>query len=61
MIETKDAILIDDYAGNLRQWQKEGGIGILFSPKLENKGFPVINRLDQILQMDFDKVDQETQ
>lgn len=49
MVYSKDAILIDDYAGNLREWQATGGIGIRFSTKLNGKSFPVINRLDQIL------------
>lgn len=54
MIETKNSILIDDYAGNLRQWQKEGGIGIRFSLKRNPKGFLVINKLDQILDFKYD-------
>ena len=31
MTQTKDAILVDDYSGNLREWEKEGGIGVKFS------------------------------
>lgn len=54
MIHTEGAILIDDYAGNLREWEAEKGIPILFSKTLEDKGFKVINRLDQILNMDLD-------
>ena len=42
MIETKDAILIDDYAGNLRDWEKEGGIPVRFSLKGNGKGFKKI-------------------
>lgn len=49
MVHTKDAILIDDYDGNLIEWQENGGISILFSQELKNKGFRVINKLDQIL------------
>jgi len=49
MVHTKDAILIDDYSGNLREWTKAGGIGVRFSEKLNSKGFYVINRLDQVL------------
>ena len=49
---SKDAILIDDYSGNLKEWEQEGGIGIQFSIDLEkDKGFPVINRLDKIIDM----------
>ena len=49
MVHTKDAILIDDFTGNLRDWTKEGGIGVRFSEKLNSKGFLVIDRLDQII------------
>lgn len=55
MIHTKDAILIDDYANNLREWEKEDGIGIRFSLKNNGKGFIVINRLDQILELFWQK------
>lgn len=54
MCATKDSILIDDYSGNLREWQKEGGIGIQFSTDINKKGdFLVISRLDALLNMDF--------
>lgn len=49
---SKDAILIDDYSGNLKEWETEGGIGIQFSIDLtKDKGFPVINKLDKIIDM----------
>ncbi len=49
---SKDAILIDDYSGNLKEWESEGGIGIQFSRDLaKDKGFPVIDRLDKIIDM----------
>lgn len=52
MCLSKDAILVDDYSGNLKEWVKEGGIGIQFSSDLtKDKGFPVINRLDKLLDM----------
>ncbi len=51
MVHTKDAILIDDYVENLKEWKNEGGIGIKFSTKLNGRGFPVIDRLDQILEI----------
>ncbi len=53
MVHTEDSILIDDYSGNLREWEAEGGIGIRFSTKLNGKGFKVINKLDQILEMEL--------
>jgi hypothetical protein len=53
MVNATNAILIDDYAGNLREWTEAGGIGIRFSLELESKGFIVIDRLDQILNIEF--------
>ncbi len=49
MVHTKGEILVDDYVGNLDEWAKEGGISILFSKALKDKGYPVINKLDQII------------
>ena len=47
-----DSILIDDYSTNLKEWEKEGGIGIQFSMDLtKDKGFPVIDKLDKIIDM----------
>ena len=51
MIHTKDAILVDDYAGNLREWEKEEGIPIRFNLKGNGKGFKVIKRLDELIDM----------
>ena len=51
MIHTKDAILIDDYAGNLREWKEEGGIGIRFNQKGNAKGFQVIKDLREVIDM----------
>lgn len=53
MVHTKGAILIDDYSGNLMEWEDEGGIGIRFSPTLDSKGFKVIDRLDKILDIEI--------
>lgn len=51
MIHTKDSILIDDYAGNLREWEKEKGIGIRFNLEGEDKGFKNIKDLKEIIDM----------
>ncbi len=52
MCYTKDSILVDDYSGNLQEWVKENGIGILFSTDLnKDKGFKVIDRLDKLIDM----------
>ena len=53
MVHTKDAILVDDYSGNLREWENANGISVRFNTKLESKGFKVIDRLDQLITLDF--------
>ena len=53
MVHTENAILIDDYVGNLEEWRDHKGIGVKFSTKLNGKGFPVIDRLDQIIDLDL--------
>lgn len=53
MVHVKDSILIDDYTSNLTEWESSGGIGIRFNEKLNGKGFYVINKLDQILDMEL--------
>ncbi len=57
MVQTAGSILVDDYAGNLREWESEHGIAIRFSPKLNGKGFLVINRLDQIIDIFSEKTE----
>ena len=51
MIHTKDCILIDDYAGNLREWKQEGGIGVRFNREGNGKGFLTIKNLKEIIDM----------
>ena len=51
MIHTKDNILIDDYAGNLREWRQEGGIGVRFNKEGNGKGFLTIKNLKEIIDM----------
>ena len=51
MVHTKGSILVDDYSGNLKEWENEGGIAICFSPDLEDKGYKVIDRLDKLIDM----------
>ena len=38
VVHSKDAILVDDYSGNLREWEKNGGISVRFSKELESSG-----------------------
>lgn len=49
MVCAKDAILIDDYTGNLKKWEEAGGVGVRFSLKRNGKGFYVIDYLSQII------------
>jgi len=52
MVDAKDAILVDDYAGNLRSWQEHGGAGVLFRKNgKSDKGFPVIGDLSELLEL----------
>ena len=51
MVHSEGSILIDDYAGNLREWEEAKGIGVRFSTKKNGKGFYAIDRLDQILDL----------
>jgi hypothetical protein len=53
IVNAYDSILIDDYSGNLKEWQEAGGVGVRFSIELESKGFHVINNLEQILDIQF--------
>lgn len=55
MVRVENSILIDDYVGNLIEWRDKKGVGIKFSTKLNGKGFTVIDKLDQILDIDFIK------
>lgn len=52
MVETKGAILVDDYSGNLEEWEKQGGIPVKFSRKTDKK-YPYISidRLDKLLDL----------
>lgn len=45
------AILIDDYSGNVKEWQKGLGIGIKFVKERENGDFPEITHLSEIINM----------
>lgn len=51
MVHTENAYLIDDFKGNLVEWEKAGGIGIRFNTDMESNGFIVIDRLDKVLEI----------
>ena len=45
------AILIDDYSGNLKIWQKKLGIGIKFVKELEGSDYPEVTHLSEVIDM----------
>ena len=45
------SILIDDYSGNIKQWQKKLGIGIKFVKEKENGEYPEITHLSEVIDM----------
>jgi len=49
MVHSKGAILVDDYSGNLKEWEDNGGISVRFSKELESKGYKVINQIDELI------------
>ena len=51
MTQTKDAILVDDYAGNLRLWQEKGGIGVKYTKEKEECEFTNITSLQELLEI----------
>lgn len=52
MCLSKDSILVDDYSGNLVEWEKEGGIGVKFSiDKDKQSKYAVIDKLDKLLDL----------
>lgn len=48
MVDPKNNILVDDYSGNLRDWEAHGGIGIKFSKKKSND-FYTISTLEDLI------------
>ncbi|HPF82766.1 MAG TPA: hypothetical protein PLV83_01145 [Bacilli bacterium] len=53
MVHTEGAILVDDYAKNLEEWENAKGIGVKFDKDLDGKGFKVIDKLDQLLEIEI--------
>ena len=49
MTQTKDAILVDDYSGNLREWNSSGGIGVKYTKEKEDCEFLNITSLEELL------------
>ena len=51
MTKTKDAILVDDYSGNLRLWKEAGGIAVKFTKEKEECEFINITSLEELLEI----------
>lgn len=51
VVNPSAAILIDDYSGNIKEWQKKLGIGIKFVKELEGSDFPEITHLSEVIDM----------
>ena len=51
VVNPSAAILIDDYSGNIKEWQKNLGIGIKFVKEKENGDYPEITFLSEVIDM----------
>ncbi len=51
VVNPSAAILIDDYSGNIKEWQKKLGIGIKFVKELEGSDYPEITHLSKVIDM----------
>lgn len=51
VVNPSAAILIDDFSGNIKEWQKKLGIGIKFVKKLEGSDYPEITHLSEVVDM----------
>lgn len=51
VVNPSAAILIDDYSGNIKEWQKKLGIGIKFVKELEGSDYPEITHLSEVIDM----------
>ena len=55
MVCAKDSILIDDFTGNLEDWEEHGGIGIKFSKTKKISKYPIISDLEEVLNLELCK------
>ena len=51
----KDSILVDDYKGNLAEWEAAGGIGVRFSKNKKESNYIDILDLEELLALSIDK------
>ncbi len=50
----KDSILVDDFKGNLKEWEESGGIGVRFSKNKTESNYIDISDLEELLEIDFE-------
>lgn len=53
VVNPAGSILIDDFSGNLKEWQKRLGIGIKFVKEPEDGPYPEISHLSEIIDIMF--------
>ncbi len=51
MLKAEGAVLVDDFVHNLDEWHQAGGYSIRFDLDMDGKGYPVIDRLDVLIDM----------
>lgn len=51
MTQTKDAILVDDFSGNLKEWEEKGGIGVKYTREKEESKYKNITSLDELINL----------
>ena len=51
MVNHKDAILVDDFLGNLDLWHDKGGISVKFSDGNKKSKYRTVTKLDQIIDL----------
>ena len=50
-IDCVNAILVDDYSENLKEWQEHGGIAIKFTEKQKKYNYHTIKSLDELIDL----------
>jgi len=56
MVYTKDAILVDDFSGNLNEWENEGGIPIKFVKEEKDSVYKTITSLLELIDLDYENL-----
>lgn len=49
----KDSILVDDFKGNLKEWEESGGTGVRFSKNKKESNYIDISDLEELLNINF--------